>query len=132
MWPSSRYEFTAGTRVSLSPLATRVRWVIPASRALAHTGDAPVSDRFRLRVTDGQRRGLVATLTGQAAWGYRLATPADSPARTRLLVSSAMISASPAAMPSMASWATALRRQLQAQRVGQRPLRRLGGAVGAG
>ena len=44
---------------------------------------------------------------GQATWGYRPATPAESPARTRLLVSSAMISASPAAMPSMASLAMA-------------------------
>jgi hypothetical protein len=42
---------------------------------------------------------------GQATWGYRPATPAESPARTRLLTSSAMTSASPAWMPSMASLA---------------------------
>ena len=59
MWPASRYEFTAGTRMSVSPLATRVRWVIPAGRASLLMSGTPVRDRFGLRVADGQRRDLV-------------------------------------------------------------------------
>jgi hypothetical protein len=52
-----------------------------------------------------QARGACFRRAGQATWGYMPVTPADSPARMRLLASSAMISASPAAMPSMASLA---------------------------
>ena len=95
----------------------------------------------------------------QANWGYSAATPPDRPASASLLISSAMISVSPASTPSRASRAIsagsdlaalrpgpcrcpcsrhagadpgALPGQLQAQCVGQRPLGRLGRAVRAG
>ncbi len=58
-----------------------------------------------LAVAPAGRAGRAGRVRRPGGTGRR--RPAESPARTRLLVSSAMISASPAAMPSMASLATA-------------------------
>ena len=56
-------EFTVGTMMSLLPLATRVGCSDPGQpRELAHVGDAPVIDRFRLGVAHGQGRSLIAVL----------------------------------------------------------------------
>src|SRR5713101_8063048 len=63
MCPTSRYEFTVETMMSLSPFGHKGRLYDSGKpRELAHIRDAPVGDRFRLRVASGQRRRLVAVL----------------------------------------------------------------------